>query len=35
MSHLVPKKYENSETSKLTAEVTDGGANDFTFDLAD
>ena len=35
ITHHVPEKYENPETSGLTAEVTDGGANDFTFELVD
>ena len=35
LKHHVPEKYENAETSGLTADVTDGGANDFKFDLTD
>ena len=35
MKHHVPEKYENAETSGLTADVTDGGPNDFKFDLTD
>ena len=35
IKHHVPEKYENAETSGLTAEVTDGGTNDFKFDLTD
>jgi hypothetical protein len=30
---LIPKKYGNSATSGLKAEVTEGGENDFTFEL--
>ena len=35
IKHHVPEKYETPDKSGLTAEVTDGGANDFTFDLVD
>jgi hypothetical protein len=30
-----PEKYANPATSELTAEVKDGGENDFTFDITD
>ena len=30
---IVPEKYSNVTQSGLTADVTEGGANDFTFDL--
>ncbi len=29
----LPEDYKDAESSGLTAEVTDGGANDFAFDL--
>lgn len=32
---LLPKKYGNATTSGLTAEVTEAGKNQFTFELAD
>ena len=32
---LLPEKYKTVATSELTAEVTEGGKNHFTFDLAD
>jgi hypothetical protein len=32
---LLPTKYGNPNTSKLTAEVTEGGENQFTFELTD
>jgi hypothetical protein len=35
MKYHVPKKYANPAESDLTAEVTDGGTNDFTFELVD
>ena len=35
VKHHVPERYENAETSGLTADVTDGGPNDFKFDLTD
>jgi len=31
--NLLPEKYANADESGLTAEVTSGGDNDFTFDL--
>jgi hypothetical protein len=30
---IIPEKYSNSTTSGLTAEVTESGPNEFTFDL--
>lgn len=33
VKNIVPNKYSNPTQSGLTAEVTEGGANDFTFDL--
>lgn len=35
VKHHLPPKYGNPATSGLTAEVKDGGANEFTFDLKD
>lgn len=32
---LVPEKYSKPEASDLTAEVTDGGKNEYTFELKD
>jgi len=32
---LLPAKYKHSNTSGLSAEVTEGGENNFTFDLND
>lgn len=32
---LLPAKYKDPKTSELTAEVTEGGANDFPFALTD
>ncbi|TWU20680.1 hypothetical protein Pla52o_45670 [Novipirellula galeiformis] len=31
----LPVKYKTAKSSDLTADVTEGGENDFTFDLAD
>jgi hypothetical protein len=31
---LLPKKYGNPQTSRLTADVTEGGENDFQFALS-
>lgn len=33
VKNIIPTKYSNPTQSGLTAEVTEGGANDFTFDL--
>lgn len=35
VKELLPAKYKSTESSGLTAEVTEGGENDFTFDLTD
>jgi hypothetical protein len=35
VKELLPKKYKSPTTSGLTAEVTAGGKNEFTFDLKD
>lgn len=34
VKNLIPAKYNNPTMSQLTADVTEGGANDFTFPLA-
>jgi hypothetical protein len=33
VKNALPEEYKSAESSGLTAEVTDGGANDFTFNL--
>ena len=35
VDHLLPMRYNNPDTSPLTAEVTFDGENDFRFDLTD
>ncbi len=35
VTDLLPEKYKSPETSGLTAEVTEGGENNFTFELTD